>query len=77
VSATKGRAEDVTQALEGAQKIMSWIPDTGRLESDFAFDCDCALIFFPFEGRKYFSGSHSQETFNCKKNLDFKRDWTF
>jgi hypothetical protein len=25
----------------------------------FAFDCDCALIFFPLEGRKYFSGSHS------------------
>jgi hypothetical protein len=58
VYATKGRAGEVTQALGGAQKIVSWIPDIGCLESDFAFDCDCALIFFPCEGRKYFSGAH-------------------
>ena len=39
-------AGEVTQALGGAQKIVSWIPDIGRLEIDFfAFDCDCALIF--------------------------------
>jgi hypothetical protein len=31
----------------------------GWLEFDFAFDCDYALIFFPLEGRKYFSGTHS------------------
>jgi hypothetical protein len=36
-----------------------WIPDITQLEFYFAFDCDCALIFFPLEGRKYFSGSHS------------------
>jgi hypothetical protein len=29
------------------------------LEFDFAFDCDCVLIFFPLEGKKYFSGAHS------------------
>jgi hypothetical protein len=32
VCATKGMAGEVTQALEGAQKIMSWIPDIGQLE---------------------------------------------
>jgi hypothetical protein len=26
-----------------------WIPDIGQLEFDFAFNCDCALIFFPPE----------------------------
>ena len=44
--ATKGRDGEVTQAL-------------GRLEFDFAFDCDCALIFFPLEVRGHFSGAHS------------------
>jgi hypothetical protein len=43
--ATKGMAGEVTQALRGAQKTVSWIPDIGWLEIDFAFDCDCALIF--------------------------------
>jgi hypothetical protein len=57
--ATMGRAGEVTQALGGAQKIMSWIPDIGWLEFNFAFDCDCALIFFPLEVRRYFSGAHS------------------
>jgi len=52
--ATKGRAGEVTQALRGSQKIVEWIPDIGWSEFNFAFDCDCALIFFPFEGRKYF-----------------------
>jgi hypothetical protein len=49
----------VTQALGRARKIVSWIPHIGWLESDFAFDCDCALIFSPLEGRKYFYGAHS------------------
>jgi hypothetical protein len=40
----------VTQALGGAQKIVSWIPDIGQLEFDFAFHCDCALMLFPLEG---------------------------
>jgi hypothetical protein len=31
-----------------------WIPDIEQLEFDF--DCYCALIFIPLEGRKYFSG---------------------
>jgi hypothetical protein len=50
VCATKDRAGEMTQALGGAQKIVSWIPDIGWLEFDFAFDCDCTLIFFPLEG---------------------------
>ena len=29
--ATKGMAGEVTQALRGAHKIVSWIPDTGQL----------------------------------------------
>jgi hypothetical protein len=57
VCATKGMAGEVTQALGGDQKIVSWIPDIGWLEIDFfAFYCDCALIFFPLEGRRYFIG---------------------
>jgi hypothetical protein len=48
--ATKGMAGEVTQTLGGTQKIVSWIPDIGRLEIDFAFDFDCALIFSPLEG---------------------------
>ena len=52
-------AGEVTQALGKAQKIVSWIPDIGRLEFDFAFDCDCALIFSSLEVRRYFSGAHS------------------
>ena len=32
MSATKDRAGEVTQALGGAQKIVSWIPHTGQLE---------------------------------------------
>jgi hypothetical protein len=35
--ATKGMAGEVTQALGEAQKIMSWIPDIGWLETDFCF----------------------------------------
>jgi hypothetical protein len=33
VFATKGMAGEVTQALGGAQKIMSWIPDIRWLET--------------------------------------------
>jgi hypothetical protein len=29
-----------------------------QLQFDFAFDCDWALVFFPLEGRRYFSGAH-------------------
>ena len=36
----------------GSQTLDSW-------SLSFAFNCDCALIFFPLEGRKYFSGPHS------------------
>jgi hypothetical protein len=32
----------------GSQTLDSW-------SLSFAFNCDCALIFFPLEGRKYFS----------------------
>ena len=58
VCATKGRAGEVTQALGGARKIMSWIPDIEPFEFEFC----CAMICFPLEGRKYFSGVHSSET---------------
>jgi hypothetical protein len=34
---TKNRAEKVNQALRGAQKIVSWIPEIGWLEIDFCF----------------------------------------
>ena len=37
VCATKGLAGEVSQALGGAQKIVSWIPDIGQLEIDFCF----------------------------------------
>ena len=37
VCATKGMAGEVTQVLGGAQKIVSCIPDIGRLETDFCF----------------------------------------
>ena len=43
--AIRGMAGEVTQALGGAQKIISWIPEIGWLGIVFAFDCDCALIF--------------------------------
>jgi hypothetical protein len=33
--ATMDRAGEVTQALGGAQKIVSWIPDIGHLEFNF------------------------------------------
>jgi hypothetical protein len=42
-------AGEVIQALRGAKKIVSWIPDIGWLEI-VAFDCDCDLIFFHLEG---------------------------
>jgi hypothetical protein len=35
--ATKGMAEEVTQALGGAQKIVSWISEFRWLEIDFCF----------------------------------------
>jgi hypothetical protein len=59
----------------GSPEDPEYIPDIGRLEFEFAFDCDCALIFFTLEGRKYFSGAHTYV--NCKKTLNFKRDWIF
>jgi hypothetical protein len=33
----KGMPGEVTQALGGAQKIMSWITDIGHLEIGFCF----------------------------------------
>ena len=57
VCTTMGRTGEITQALGGAEKIVSWILDIGQLEFDFAFDCDYALIFFPLEERRYFSES--------------------
>jgi hypothetical protein len=58
VCATKDRAGEVTQALRGAQKIVSWIPYIGQLEFDFVFYFDYDMTVFPLKGRKYFSGAH-------------------
>ena len=33
------------------------IPDIGLLDFNFGCVCDCALIFFPLEVRRYFSGA--------------------
>ena len=49
-----------------------WIPDIGQLEFDFAFDCDCALIFFPLEGS--FLVKPTVKRLLIVKTLDFKRD---
>ena len=57
--ATRGMAREVTQALEGAQKIVSWIPDIQGWTLIFAFDCDCALIFSLLKEETIFSGAHS------------------
>ena len=65
-------AGEVTQALGGAQKIMSWIPDIGRLEFDFAFDCDYALMLFPLEGSILVEPSVKRLL--IVKTLNFKRD---
>ena len=61
----------MTQPLGGPLQIMNRSQTFGQLEFDF--DCDCALIFFPLEVRKYFSGMHGSETLNYKKTLNFKR----
>jgi hypothetical protein len=47
-------AGEVTQALGGAQKIVSWSPHIGWLDN-------CVLIFFPLEGSVFFffSKAHS------------------
>jgi hypothetical protein len=69
--ATKGKSREVTQALGGAQKIVSWIPDIGQLEFDFAFHCDCALILFPLEGSILVETTVKRLLF--VRTLDFKR----
>ena len=71
VCATKGRAGEVTQALGGSQKIMR------SQTSDFAFDCDCALIFFLLKKETILVEATVKRLFNCKKTLNFKRDWIF
>jgi hypothetical protein len=62
----------VTQALGGAQKIVSWIPDIGWLEFDFAFDCDCAPMLFPLEGSILVEPTVKRLL--IVKTLDFERD---
>ena len=52
--ATKGRAGEVTQALGGAQKIMSWIPDIGHLEFEFCFWLWLCPDMFPSWRKKVF-----------------------
>jgi hypothetical protein len=58
VCATKCRAGGYPHYWK-SPKTHEWIPDVGQLEFDFEFVCDSALIFFPLEVRKYFSGFHS------------------
>ena len=52
--ATKGRTEEVTQALGGAQKIVSWIPDIGHLEFEFCFWLWLFPDMFPSWRKKVF-----------------------
>ena len=65
-------AGEVTQVLGGAQKIVSWIPDIGQLEFDFAFHCDCALMLFLLEGSILVEPTVKRLL--IVKTLDFKRD---
>ena len=51
---------------------MSWIPDIGELEFDFAFHCDCALMLFPLEGSILVEPTVRRIL--IVKTLDFKRD---
>jgi hypothetical protein len=65
VCATKGRAGEVTQALGGAQKVVSGSQTLDR------WSLILLLIVtvpwhFPLSEEGFFSGAHSQETFNCK-----------
>jgi hypothetical protein len=48
-----------------------WILDIGKLEFDFAFDCDCALIVFPLKVRRYFYWSPQL------RDLEFLKDFEF
>ena len=54
VCATKDRAGEVTQAFGGAQKIVSWIPDTGQLEFNFCFWLWLCPDIFPSWRKKVF-----------------------
>jgi hypothetical protein len=55
----KGQSWRGRPSLWRSPEDREWIPDIEWLQFDFAFDCDCALIFFPLEERKYFSGTHN------------------
>ena len=59
--ATKGRAEEVTLEEPLEEPRRSWVGSQtlNHWSLSFAFDCDCALIFFPLDERKCFSGAHS------------------
>ena len=52
--ATKGRAGEVTQALGGARKIVSWIPDIEPLEFEFCFWLWLCPDMFPSWRKKVF-----------------------
>jgi hypothetical protein len=71
-------AGEVTQALGGAQKILSWIPDIGWLEIDiFAFDCDCALIFSLLKEETSLMEPTVKRLLIVKRLWIFKRDGYF
>jgi hypothetical protein len=48
----KGQGWRNDPSLWRSLEYHEWMPDIGWMEFDFAFDCDCALIFFSLEGRK-------------------------
>jgi hypothetical protein len=50
VCATKCRAGRSDSSPWRSPEDHEWLPDIGQLEFDFAFDCDCALMFFPLKG---------------------------
>jgi hypothetical protein len=54
ICVTKGMAGEVTQALRGGQKIMSWIPDTRQLEFNFCFWLWLCPVMFPSWRKKIF-----------------------
>jgi hypothetical protein len=68
-------AVELTQALGGAQKIVSWIPDIGWLI--FALDCDCALIFSLLKEETILVEPMVKRLLIARKTLDFKRDGYF
>jgi hypothetical protein len=67
VCATKSMVGEVIQALGGANVGSPTLDSWGLI---LAFDCDCALIFFPLEG--IFLVKPTVKRLLIVKTLDFK-----